>query len=237
MNIYMLLLITLLSIIIGCKDKGKFISNFDNDVFLNTKAFLDSNSQRRDSNNIQIIGRLYDKKQKSYVNDTILFQTYWEYRDGNTDAFCGASNYHMKRRIRWFVHEDGKVDTLPIGILSANVEKSIPAFIHHIDSSLKATYFKTVKSSEQIPISLDIQLDYCRISQVVINADKQLDKNLIHELYRIVYISPKWQLDEVEATQEEHEKASYVRDKQLSIDLEIYNNEIRMVNYTVDSVK
>ena len=117
------------------------------------------------------------------------FNTYWEYWDGNTDAFCGSYSYYMKRRLGYPPIKKGEVmSTIQMyGILSANIEKSIPQFIKHIDSSLKLTYFKAIKSPTQINVSLDIKLNNCKISTIYIKANNEIDKHFINELYRIIY--------------------------------------------------
>lgn len=221
---------------------GQFISNFDNDIYLIFKNITDTSAfnfvspdNYSDSIAINYINIIANKK-KYFFNDTIILKTYQKWFGGPEDYFCGASNYHLKRRIgRYYVYQDGTADTLYIGILSASVEKSFPKFIHYIDSCLKTTYFKVVQTPESIPINLDIQLDHCRIGTVVIKTNKEIDKNLINELYRIIYTSPKWELEEVEATTSEKEKGSYVREKRLNININLNKGKTEILNYQVDS--
>jgi hypothetical protein len=227
-----------LCLVTACQEDERFISNFDNEAFLKAKTFLDTNANKRDSALIKSIGTLYDKMQSPCVNDTTLFNTYWEYWDGNTDAFCGSYSYYMKRRLGYPPIKKGEVmPTMQMyGILSANIEKSIPQFIKHIDSSLKLTYFKAIKSPTQINVSLDIKLNHCKISTIYIKANNEIDKHFINELYRIIYISPKWILDELPATKEEYKSGCYVRDKNIKMNVVIDNNGVELLNYAVDSI-
>lgn len=243
MKYYLFIFITYQFFFTSCKHREKeekFISNFDNEVFLKAKHYFDTSSINffsgtYDSIAYKIIGQFYDKEKSPNINDTIILQTYKDRFGDSEDYFCDEVNYYLKRRAFSLNPKTGKIERAPFGILSANIESSLPKFIHFIDSSLKVTYFKTVQHSKQFQVSLDIQLDHCRISKIVINADKGLDKNIINELYKIIYTSPKWKLDEVDANTEEKLKESYVRNKKLNINLNILNDSVSLINYTVDS--
>lgn len=219
----------------------KFISNFDNEIYLIFKNYIDTSSinfasKKNNSIAIKYIAEINNKNEMAYVNDSIILQTYQSWLGDSEDAFCGASSYHMKRRIRVYIDENKKVHTLKIGILSANIEKSLPPFIHHIDSCLKASYFKVIKSHRQINVHLDIKLQSCRIGSIVITSDEKVDKNLINELYKIIYTSPKWMLEEVDATPVERKESGYNREKNLNINISVNNNKTEILNYTVDSL-
>jgi len=211
---------------IGCVKNENFKSEFNNEIYLKVKSYLKENKHelriygQSDDSLVNLVGTLYNKKEYPNLNDSLLLQTFLF----TETILCGDVN----ATTLWYNSKTPK-------IMSANIENGLPKFLEHLKTNLDSTYFKHSKNPYPISINLDIILFYCRIDEVQIKVDSGTDKKLVNELYRIIYTSNSWTLDKLNATKIEKNSNQYVRNKRLSIELNISNKEVELIDYKVDS--
>lgn len=209
----------------SCKEKKKFISNFDNTIFLIACEFLDGNKEiHKDSTVIKTLGTLYNKELKPNVNDTLLYECYWKMK---LNTPCKPSNPHLLFRFS----SSPKIYSPVIN------QKQIDSLISCIQRNLENSYADYHNIAHRINIKVNLRLFNCNPFNVNIVSDKKIDSNLLNEIYKSIYLSPQFALSKVPATKEECTNKRYYRSKQVDINFCIKGRQVELVDFLVDSTR